>query len=86
MLAESAAADCPRRSVTGAMILCAYLGVVSVRLHDFWNMTDMAAATNETEFFKNLGMMGGLLMVAAFGPGRWAGDARREPGTPDQRP
>jgi uncharacterized membrane protein YphA (DoxX/SURF4 family) len=24
------------------------------------------------EFFKNLGIMGGLLMIAAYGPGVWS--------------
>ena len=55
-----------------AAIMCVYLGIVSVELHDFWNLTGMAAGTNETHFFKNLGMMGGLLMIAAYGPGRWS--------------
>jgi uncharacterized membrane protein YphA (DoxX/SURF4 family) len=35
-------------------------------------MSGMAAAGTETQFFKNLGMMGGLLMIAIYGPGRWA--------------
>jgi len=55
-----------------AAIMCVYLGIVSVELHDFWNLTGMAAGTNETHFFKNLGMMGGLLMIVAYGPGRWS--------------
>jgi len=55
-----------------AAIMLVYLGIVSVELHDFWNLTGMAAGTNETHFFKNLGMMGGLLMIAAYGPGRWS--------------
>lgn len=55
-----------------AAIMCAYLGIVSVRLHGFWHMTGMAAGANETHFFKNLGMMGGLLMIAVYGPGRWS--------------
>lgn len=55
-----------------AAVMCVYLGIVTVRLHGFWHMTGMAAGANETHFFKNLGMMGGLLMIAAFGPGRWA--------------
>jgi putative oxidoreductase len=55
-----------------AAVLCVYLGIVSVRLHGFWRMTGMAAGANETHFFKNLGMMGGLLMIAVYGPGRWA--------------
>jgi len=55
----------------GAAVLCVYLGIVSVRLHGFWHMTGMAAGGNETHFFKNLGMMGGLLMIAVYGPGRW---------------
>jgi putative oxidoreductase len=57
---------------TVAAIMFVYLGTVSVRLHDFWNQTGNAAGANQTQFFKNLGMMGGLLMIAAFGPGLWA--------------
>jgi len=55
-----------------AAIMFVYLGIVSVRLHGFWHMTGGAAGANETHFFKNLGMTGGLLMVAVYGPGRWA--------------
>jgi len=54
-----------------AAVMFVYLAIVSLCLHDFWRMSGMAAATNQTQFFKNLGMMGGLLMVAAYGPGRW---------------
>lgn len=54
-----------------AAVLFIYLGIVTVRLHDFWNRTGMSAAMNQTHFFKNLGMMGGLLMIVAFGPGLW---------------
>ena len=55
-----------------AAVTFVYLGIVSTQLHDFWNMSGMAAGTNMTQFFKNLGMMGGLLMIAAYGPGSWA--------------
>lgn len=57
---------------SAAAILFVYLGIVSVRLHGFWHMTGAAAGANETHFFKNLGMMGGLLMIAVYGPGTWA--------------
>jgi len=59
------------RAVTAAAVMFVYLGIVSVRLHDFWNLTGMAAAGTMTQFFKNLGMVGGLLMIAVYGPGRW---------------
>ena len=56
-----------------AAVMFVYLGIVSVRLHDFWNIANpMVAGGTQTQFFKNLGMMGGLLMIAAYGPGRWA--------------
>jgi putative oxidoreductase len=54
-----------------AAVMAVYLAIVSLQLHDFWHMTGMAAGANQTEFFKNLGMIGGLLMIAAYGPGRW---------------
>ncbi|HET9709311.1 MAG TPA: DoxX family protein [Gemmatimonadales bacterium] len=54
-----------------AAVMFVYLGIVSVRLHGFWHMAGMAAGANETQFFKNLGMMGCLLMIAVYGPGVW---------------
>ncbi len=56
---------------TAAAVMFVYLGIVSVRLHDFWNRGG-ASSMNATEFFKNLGIMGGLLMIAAYGPGVWS--------------
>jgi len=55
-----------------AAVMFLYLGIVSVELHDFWAKSGASAAMNQTEFFKNMGMMGGLLMVAVYGPGTWA--------------
>ncbi len=55
-----------------AAVMAVYLAIVSFRLHDFWNMTGMAAGTNQTQFFKNLGMIGGLIMIAVYGTGRWS--------------
>ena len=51
-----------------------YLAIVSVELHDFWNRSGGGMAM--TEFFKNMGIMGGLLMLAVYGPGIWALGAR----------
>jgi putative oxidoreductase len=63
-----------------AAVMFVYLGIVSVRLHDFWNIADPARAGGaQVQFFKNLGMMGGLLMIAAYGPGRWALGRRDTP-------
>jgi putative oxidoreductase len=64
-----------------AAVMFVYLGIVSVRLHDFWNMTGMPAFANEGQFFKNLGMMGCLLMIAVYGPGRWAVDKSEAAGS-----
>jgi putative oxidoreductase len=53
-----------------AAAMCLYLLAVSVMLHDFWAAQDPGQL--QTHFFKNLGICGGLLMLAAFGPGRWS--------------
>jgi len=50
-----------------ATVMFVYLIPVTFLLHDFMG----------TQFQKNLGIMGGLLMVAAFGPGRLSVDAAR---------
>ena len=59
-----------------AFVMFVYLGIVSVTLHNFWAASGMSAATGQTQFLKNAGIMGGLLMIAAYGPGRWAIGAR----------
>lgn len=45
-----------------ATVMFLYMIPVTFLLHDFMG----------TQFQKNLGVMGGLLMVASFGPGRFA--------------
>jgi putative oxidoreductase len=67
------------RARAAATVLFVYLGIVSVTLHNFWGMSGMAAGANQTEFFKNLAMMGGLLMIAVYGTGIWSLDQRRRP-------
>jgi putative oxidoreductase len=66
---------------TAGAIMFVYLGMVSVRLHDFWNQPAGLGGMNATEFFKNLGMMGGLLMIAVYGPGLWTLDRLRKRST-----
>ncbi len=57
-----------------AATMFVYLAIVRVTLHNYWAMSGAAAGGNQTAFFKNLGMMSGLLMIACFGPGRWSLD------------
>lgn len=60
------------RTRIAASVLFVYLGIVSVRLHAFWFQSGDIASANAGEFFKNLGMMSGLLLLALHGGGRWA--------------
>ena len=53
-----------------AMVL--YLTAVNVIFHNFWALSGNSAGINLTHFEMNLAIMGGLLVVAAFGPGKFA--------------
>jgi putative oxidoreductase len=55
-----------------AFVMFLYTTAVTVLFHNYWASSDMLAAMQETHFRKNLAIMGGLLMLAYSGPGKWA--------------
>jgi putative oxidoreductase len=54
----------------GAWILIAFLVPVTFVMHNFWAVSDpQAVALQQNLFMKNLALMGGALLLAAFGAG-----------------
>jgi len=49
-----------------ALILAAMVMVINITLHDFWNYSGVEGAHELQNFFKNLGILGGLLLLAGF--------------------
>ena len=44
--------------------------------HPFWNMVEPERSANMTQFLKNLGIIGGLLLLTLSGAGRFSLDRR----------
>ena len=58
------------RARWAALALIVFVVVATLAAHRFWEV-DAAQVRNQTNhFLKNLALIGGLLYVAAFGPGR----------------
>jgi len=57
-----------------ALLLFLFIIPVSLTFHNFWTMEGTQAAMNKVQFMKNLSIMGGMLLAAAFGPGRYSID------------
>ena len=62
-----------------AFIMFLYLIPTTFVFHNFWAMQGAARLDNEMNFLKNLAIMGGLLMVSAYGPGRLSIDGEAAP-------
>jgi len=60
-----------------ALILALFTLAAAVIFHNFWTMDGQAAYVNQLMFFKNLAIVGGLLVIAAFGAGPLSVDNRR---------
>jgi putative oxidoreductase len=59
-----------------AWVLILYIIPTTYFFHNFWTMTGMDQQNNLAHFLKNLAIMGGLLLLAANGPGGYSLDAR----------
>jgi putative oxidoreductase len=59
-----------------AFLLAAFTAIVSVFFHNFWAVPPAQKMMEQINFMKNLAVIGGLLFVMAFGPGRLSIDKR----------
>jgi len=61
-----------------AFILAGLTFVISVYMHDFWDMAEGIAQAHEMQnFVKNMAIMSGLLIMAAVGTGKFSLDNKR---------
>lgn len=62
------------RSRLGAMMLMAFLLPTTILFHNFWSISPLMSehSAQMIQFLKNLGLFGGLLMLAAFGTGKYS--------------
>jgi putative oxidoreductase len=62
-----------------AWIVFLYMIPTTFLFHNFWAMQGMDRYDNTIHFQKNLAIMGGLLLLAAFGAGAYSVDSARAP-------
>jgi putative oxidoreductase len=59
-----------------AAAFAAFTLVATFLFHAYWAAPEAQQFVQKLMFLKNLSIVGGLLMVVAFGPGRWSVDKR----------
>jgi putative oxidoreductase len=59
-----------------AVLLALYTLGTAIIGHHFWNMTGMEQYINMINFYKNVSIMGGLLLLAVTGPGKYSLDRK----------
>jgi len=57
-----------------ALAIAVFLVVISPIFHNFWDAPAAQAMNQQIHFMKNVAILGGMLMVMAFGPGRFSID------------
>ena len=61
-----------------ALVLAVFTLVATVFFHNYWGMPAEMQMVQKLRFVKNIGVVGGLLVLAAHGAGAWSLDARRK--------
>jgi putative oxidoreductase len=59
-----------------AIVLAVFTVMAAVFFHKYWSAPDAMKMMQQINFNKNIGIAGGLLAFAAFGPGRLSIDKR----------
>ena len=59
-----------------ALAFAAFTLVASFVFHNYWTLAPAQQMAQQLFFMKNMSIVGGMLMVVAFGPGAWSVDRR----------
>ena len=59
-----------------ALLLALYTLGTAIIGHHYWNMTGAMQYDNMIHFYKNIGIIGGLLLLCVTGPGKYSFDRR----------
>lgn len=62
------------RARWAALAFVVFLIIITPIFHNFWSAPAAEAAGQQINFIKNIAIIGGMLMVMAFGPGRYSVD------------
>lgn len=62
------------RARWAALAFVVFLIVITPVFHNFWSAPEAEAVAQQINFIKNIAIIGGMLMVMAFGPGRYSVD------------
>lgn len=61
-----------------ALALAFFTLVATYFFHNFWTLPVDQQMVQQLMFYKNIGIVGGLLVLAAHGAGAWSLDAKRQ--------
>lgn len=57
-----------------ALVIAVFTVVITPIFHNFWAAAAAEAMEQEINFMKNVSIVGGMLMIMAFGPGKFSID------------